>query len=510
MPANHTMLSKRTSGILLHPTSLPGLLGAGDFGTDAYRFVDWLVSAGQTYWQMLPLGEIGPGNSPYMSSSVFAGNVLLIDLVELASHGWLSEGELSPHPEFRPDRINFALLRPFRLERLRRAAKTFFAGSQKAAHYELSRDAYAEFCQGESEWLDDYAMFMTLNERQDGREWSCWPHRVASRNPDALRHLAETCADEIGFWKFCQWCFSRQWTRLKQYASERGVRIIGDVPIFAAYHSADVWAHQELFELDENGRPTVVAGVPPDYFSKTGQLWGNPLYRWEAHEKTGYAWWIARMRHALRQFDLVRIDHFRGFAGYWEVPANETTAINGRWRPGPGARLFEALDDALGGLPIIAEDLGIITPDVVELRERFNLPGMRVLQFAFAEDENHPFLPHHYTPNSVAYTGTHDNDTTIGWWNTATTGEKEFARKYLGSEGHQIQWDMISAISRSEANTVIILMQDVLGLSGEHRMNFPGQPNDNWEWRFSWNQITSEQTSALAKITAESGRSLQP
>ena len=498
------MLTGRASGILLHPTSLPGPLGAGDFGPDAYRFVDWLASAGQTYWQVLPLGEIGPGNSPYMSSSAFAGNILLVDLAELAEQGWLTKEDLIPHPEFRNERIDFALLRPFRLERLRRAAKKFFATVQNTA----LREAYTEYCDAESAWLDDYALFMALNEKHKGCEWSFWPESLARRNPQALQRVAVTHAEEIGFWKFFQWCFARQWFRLKQYANERGVRIIGDVPIFAAYQSADVWAHQELFELDENGLPTVVAGVPPDYFSKTGQLWGNPLYRWEEHEKTGFAWWVARMRHALKYFDLVRVDHFRGFAGYWEIPANETTAINGRWKPGPGAKLFEALINALGDLPIIAEDLGMITPDVVELREKFNLPGMRILQFAFSEDESHPFLPHHYAPNSVAYTGTHDNDTSIGWWNTATSGEKAFAMKYLESEGEQIHWDMIRAISNSEANTVIILMQDVLGLHGEHRMNLPGQPNNNWEWRFMWNQLTQEQTLKLAKITTEYGRAL--
>lgn len=495
------MLTERSSGILLHPTSLPGPFGAGDFGSDAYRFVDWLVSAGQTYWQMLPLGEIGPGNSPYMSSSAFAGNILLIDLAELAGQGWLVDEDLKPHPEFRPDRVDFAVLHPFRLERLRRAAKRFFAAPLKT-----SLAAYTEFCTVESAWLDDYALFMALNERQSGCEWSLWPTDVANRNPRALQRTAEICAEEIGFWKFCQWCFARQWSKLKQYANERRVRIIGDVPIFVAYQSADVWAHQELFELDGNGRPTVVAGVPPDYFSKTGQLWGNPLYRWEAHEKTGFAWWIARMRHALKLFDLVRIDHFRGFAGYWEVPANAVTAMHGRWMPGPGAKLFEAFEHALGDLPIIAEDLGMITPDVVELRERFKLPGMRILQFAFGEDESHHFLPHHYVPNSVAYTGTHDNDTSIGWWNTATHGEKVFAQKYLGSDGQQIQWDMIESISNSEANTVIISMQDVLGLSGEHRMNLPGLQDGNWEWRFSWDQVRPEQTLALAKISAEHGR----
>lgn len=500
------MLNERASGILLHPTSLPGPLGGGDFGPDAYRFVDWLASAGQTYWQMLPLGEIGPGNSPYMSTSVFAGNILLIDLAELASRGWLPEEDLRPDPEFSATRINFPLLRSFREERLRRAAKNFFAEPQKNRDDEATLGAYSEFCHAEQEWLHDYALFMTLKQINEGRDWSGWPAGLVDRNPDALRQLAETSAEEINFWKFCQWSFARQWTRLKEYARLRSVRFIGDVPIFVAHQSADVWAHRELFELDGSGRPTVVAGVPPDYFSKTGQLWGNPLYRWVEHERTGFAWWIARMRHALKLFDVVRIDHFRGFAGYWEIPAGSETAINGRWVPGPGAKFFEALGEALGELPIIAEDLGVITPDVVELRRKFRLPGMRVLQFAFAEDESHPFLPHHYAPNSVAYTGTHDNDTTIGWWNTAAPGEKEFARKYLKSEGHQIQWDMIKAISASEANTVIILMQDVLGLSSEHRMNFPGQPDNNWEWRFSWDQIFPEQTEALARITVESGR----
>ena len=504
------LLTERTSGILLHPTSLPGPLGAGDFGSDAYRFIDWLVSAGQTYWQMLPLGEIGPGNSPYMSSSAFAGNILLIDLAELADQGWLANEDLKPHPEFLPDRINFALLHPFRVERLRRAAKSFFASPQQTKSHKTSHAAYVEFCNMESEWLDDYALFMTLKERQGGCVWNHWPTNLAKRNPQALQRVAEGCAEEIGFWKFCQWCFARQWSQLKQYANERGVRIIGDVPIFVAYQSADVWAHQDLFELDENGRPTVVAGVPPDYFSKTGQLWGNPLFRWGAHEKTGFAWWVARMRHALKLFDLVRIDHFRGFAGYWEIPAGESTAMNGRWMPGPGAKLFDAfkseLGNELGNLPIIAEDLGMITPDVVELREKFSLPGMRILQFAFGEDDSHYFLPHNYVQNSVAYTGTHDNDTSIGWWNSATHGEKDFAQKYLGYDGHEIQWDMIRAISNSKANTVIIPMQDVLGLPGEHRMNFPGQQDGNWEWRFSWDQVCPELTQMLAKISIEYGR----
>lgn len=495
------MLTRRASGILLHPTSLPGLYGAGDLGLDAYRFVDWLKSAGQTYWQVLPLGEVGSGNSPYMSSSAFAGNVLLIDLAELASQGWLAADDLVPHPDFRPARIDFGLLRPFRMERLRRAASRFFAMG-----YGKMRKAYDEFCRVESGWLDDYALFMTAARQQDGREWSLWPTGLARRTPQALHSLEQDSAEEIGFWKFCQWSFARQWLALKSYANGHGIRIIGDVPIFVACQSADVWAHQELFKLDENGRPTVVAGVPPDYFSETGQLWGNPLYRWDMHEKTGYAWWVARMRHALKFSDLVRIDHFRGFAACWEIPADAPNAITGAWVEGPGEKLFHALKKAIPNLPIVAEDLGIITPDVVELRDRFGLPGMRVLQFAFAEGEANHFLPHHYVPNTVAYTGTHDNDTALGWWDAVSGREKDFALQYLKSDGKEIQWDMMRALSASVANTVVYPMQDVLGLSGEHRMNFPGQPAGNWEWRFSWEQLRPEYTQALAEMASEHNR----
>jgi len=492
------MLTERASGILLHPTSLPGAFGAGDFGTDAYKFVDWLVSAGQTYWQILPLGEIGHGNSPYMGMSAFAGNILLIDLAELSSHGWLSSEDLTPHPDFQPGRVNFTLVRPFRTERLRRAARNFFA----SGHDDMHRD-YTEFCIAESEWLEDYALFMTIAQHESWREWSRWPKALAHREPQALRLMEKNCADEVNFWKFCQWCFSRQWSNLRLYANQHGVRIIGDVPIFVAYQSADVWSHQKLFELDENGRPSVVAGVPPDYFSETGQLWGNPLYRWDIHENTGYAWWIARLRHALQLADLVRIDHFRGFVAYWEVPADAPNAINGKWVPGPGEKLFEAFIKAFPHLPIIAEDLGLITPDVFELRDKFNLPGMRILQFAFAEGEENYFLPHNYVPNTIAYTGTHDNDTILGWWNTLSDKERAFAKHYLHSDGHKIQWDMMRAISSSVANIVIFPMQDVLGLSSNHRMNFPGQSSGSWEWRFSWDQVQPRHTQALTKMSLE-------
>ncbi|MDD4929974.1 MAG: 4-alpha-glucanotransferase [Gallionella sp.] len=496
------MINVRTSGILLHPTSLPGPFGAGDLGTHAYLFVDWLAGAGQTFWQVLPLGEIGPGNSPYMSSSAFAGNVLLIDLYELAHQGWLDESDLIPDPGFRHDRVDFSSQGPFRLERLRRAARRFFASNNDDMH-----QAYSEFCQAEGEWLNDYAQFMTIAEQQDQRSWNQWPEPLANRDAQALAFMEAISAEKISFWKFCQWCFASQWMRLKVYANERGVRLIGDVPIFVALQSADVWAHRELFELDESGSPSAVAGVPPDYFSKTGQLWGNPLYRWDIHEHTGYAWWIRRMKYALQSFDQVRIDHFRGFAEYWEVPATEETAINGRWMPGPGAKLFDAFKRAFPDLPVIAEDLGVITQDVAELRDNFALPGMRILQFAFAEDRSNHFLPHNYIANTVAYTGTHDNDTLTGWWDTAPLQVKRFAREYFASEEVDVPWDMVSALSASVANTVIFPIQDVLCLSGAHRMNYPGRAAGNWEWRFTWEQVQPWQTIKLAKITAENGRS---
>lgn len=495
------MLKDRGSGILLHPTSLPGPFGAGDFGADAYKFVDWLVSAGQTYWQILPLGEIGQGNSPYMSMSAFAGNILLIDLAELSSNGWLSSADLMPHPDFQPGRVDFTFVRPFRIELLRRAARNFF----ERDHDDMHRD-YTEFCIAEREWLQDYALFMTVAQHESWRDWNLWPKELSHREPEALRIIEEKFADEIGFWKFCQWCFGRQWSNLRLYANQSGVRIIGDVPIFVANQSADVWSHQELFELDENGRPTVVAGVPPDYFSETGQLWGNPLYRWEIHEKTGYGWWIKRLRHALQLADLVRIDHFRGFVAYWEVPADAPNAIQGKWVPGPGDKLFEVFQKTFPHLPIIAEDLGLITPDVLELRDKFNLPGMRILQFAFGEGEGNLFLPHHYVPNTIAYTGTHDNDTTLGWWNNVSDREKAFAKQYLHSDGQNIQWDMMRAISDSVANIVIFPMQDVLGLSTNSRMNCPGQSTASWEWRFFWEQLKPWHTQALAKISLENDR----
>ena len=489
-------LSLRASGILLHPTSLPGRYGCGDFGAEAYRFVDWLAESGQSLWQMLPLGEIGPGNSPYMSSSAFAGNLLLIDLDELVRAGWLHSEELLQSSPLDAARVAYHATTEFRLARLRLAARRFHTADAAAEHAD-----YAAFCAQEAHWLDDFALFKAISTHQDGRVWCDWPQALALRDRFALAQAAEQYAAEVAFWKFCQWCFWRQWHALKAYANARGVHLIGDVPIFVAYQSADVWAHQALFELDGSGRPTVVAGVPPDYFSATGQLWGNPLYRWSVHQENGYAWWIARMRHAFSMYDLVRVDHFRGFADYWAIPAGAPNAIEGAWQPGPGDALFEALRTAFDELPIIAEDLGIITQEVIALRDRFNLPGMRILQFAFGEDDRNYFLPHHYIANTAAYTGTHDNDTCLGWWHSASEHERSFACSYLQTDGSEINWRMMEALSASVANAVVFPLQDVLGLDGAARMNLPGTAQGNWEWRFTPAQLDACDSTRLARMT---------
>jgi 4-alpha-glucanotransferase len=487
----------RASGVLLHPTSLPGPHGSGDLGPGAYHYVDWLASARQTLWQILPLGGIGPGNSPYMSSSAFAGNVLLIDLGELQQRGWLEVADLAPAPGFDEARVDYASVVPYRMERLGRAARRFAATASAADCADFD-----SFCAGHSAWLADHALFMALSECHPGQTWSDWDPALVARAPAALAAAAHKYAPAVGFWQFCQWCFFRQWLALKAYANGRGVQIIGDMPIFIAYHSVEVWARPELFELDAAGRPTVVAGVPPDAFSATGQRWGNPMYRWAAHAQEGYAWWIDRVRRCFELVDRVRIDHFRGFAGYWEIPASEPVAINGRWLPGPGAPLFQAIADALGPLPVIAEDLGVITPDVVALRHAFDFPGMRVLQFAFGGNNGNLYLPHNFEPDSVVYTGTHDNDTTRGWWSQVGDGERHHARAYLGSDAGEIHWDFIRAACASVADTAVYPMQDVLGLDGAARMNFPGHGEGFWEWRFSWAQVQPVHAERLAQLCA--------
>jgi 4-alpha-glucanotransferase len=492
----------RLSGILLHPTSLPGPHGSGDLGASAYHFLDWLALGRQSLWQVLPLCDIGLGNSPYMSPSAFAGNVLLIDLVQLRDAGWLEDADLTSDFDFDATRVDYQSVTPFRMARLRKAAANFLAEAPAA-----ERADFEAFCASEKSWLDDYALFMALEQSfGETLAWQDWPVGLAKREPAALRDALAIHANEIAFWKFCQWQFFAQWARLKAYANARGIEIVGDMPIFVAPHSADVWAHPNLFVLDKQGHPAVVAGVPPDKFSDAGQRWGNPLYQWPTHAADGYQWWVKRMRHALALYDMVRIDHFRGFESYWEIPADAKSAVKGRWRPGPGAALFQAMGKNLGKLPIFAEDLGIITPEVTALREELGLPGMRILQFAFDFNPNNAYLPHNYTSNTVVYTGTHDNDTTRGWWNPLPEHERDLVRRYLSVSGDWIHWDMIRTALASVAALAVTPMQDVLGLDSAHRMNRPGIGEGSWEWRFNWSQAAHWHAQHLAEMTQLYGR----
>ena len=500
----------RAAGVLLHPTSLPGPCGSGDLGPGAYHFVDWLATGGQGLWQVLPLGGIGPGNSPYMSTSAFAGNELLVDLADLRDRGWLDTGDIEPLPGFSERSVAFDAVVPYRRERLAKAARRFETSASAA-----ERGKLAAFTATHAGWLHDYALFMALSEHFGalGRStWCDWDEPFARRDPSALRAAATDLAGDIAFWIFCQWIFHWQWHRLRHYANRRGVRIVGDVPIFVAHHSADVWAHPGLFELDAAGRPLVVGGVPPDLFSATGQRWGNALYRWQIHAHDGYAWWIERMRHTLALVDAARVDHFRGFAAYWEILASDPSAINGRWVEGPGVALFQAIETALGPLPVIAEDLGVITPDVDRLRQQFGFPGMRVLQFAWAQDDGsaNRYLPHNHEPDAVAYTGTHDNDTAVGWWSTAPEAARQHLREYLASDGHDIAWDLIRAVHASVADTAIVPLQDLLRLGSEHRMNVPSADRGQWRWRFSWADVGSNTAADLLWITRLYGRAEPP
>ena len=492
-------LNQRASGVLLHITSLPGPHGVGDFGPAAYHFVDWLQGAGQRIWQLLPMTPIGPGDSPYQSVSAFAGSPLMVALEPLVERGWLPAADV---PAFDRQRVDYLRVVPWRMGRLRAAAAGF---AERAS--EADRAALAAWCAREAAWLDDYTLFMALEAAHGGQPWWDWDAPLARRHKTALKAAGRAHAAEIAFWQFVQWCFETQWQAVKAYANERGVAIMGDLPIFIAHHSADCWARPDLYWLDERFQPTVIAGVPPDFFSATGQRWGNPLYRWERMADEGYRWWVDRVKRALSQADVFRIDHFRGFASYWEVPASCPTAIVGRWLPGPGKALFDAIERELGALPIVAEDLGIVTPDVEALRDACGLPGMRILQFAFGDDATHAFLPHNYVPNTVVYSGTHDNDTARGWWDAAPERERIYAGSYLAAGAHDIHWAMIRAASASVANTAIFPLQDVLGLDARHRMNVPGQMGTgNWSWRFDWPMVGTEPARVLGLISAATGR----
>ncbi len=502
----------RSSGILLHPTSLPGRFGIGDLGPEAYRFVDFLAGAEQAFWQIMPLGPSGLGDSPYSSHSAFAGNPSLISPEDLVAAGLLAESDLSDAPVFPEERVDYGKVIGYKRRLLEKAFRAFVArlGSD-AAH----RRAYADALAPASSWLDDYALFSALHDEHGGAGWQSWGASLARREPRAMEAARLALRERVEAHRFFQYLFADQWQRLKVYANRRGVRIIGDIPIFVAHNSADVWARPDLFQLDAHGSPTVVSGVPPDAFSATGQLWGNPLYDWTRMRADGFRWWIDRVRRALGLVDVVRLDHFRGFAACWEVAASETTAAHGRWVPSPGLELFRAVEAALGDLPIIAEDLGTITPDVHRLRDALELPGMRVLQFAFSGDSHDTHLPHEYPRNCVAYTGTHDNDTVVGWFAArsaadATPSERRerlACLRYLGSDGSEINWDFIRAVAMSVADVAVVPLQDVLGLGSEARMNTPAQPEGNWAWRVRADALTDAVRERVRETAILYGRS---
>ena len=498
----------RTAGILLHPTSLPGRFGIGDLGQPAHQFAEFLAGAGVGLWQVLPLGPTGYGDSPYQCFSAFAGNPLLISLEALVQEGFLLPEELDWPLTFPVDAVDYGGVIQFKYSELRKAWSNFKAlGRQEVIA------AVEEFHRENAYWLDDYCLFRAVKDAHGGAVWTQWEASIAKRQPQAMAIWSDRLSDELAAHRFWQYLFFAQWKKLQQHCHRLGIRLMGDIPIFVAHDSADVWAHPELFCLEEDGMPSLVAGVPPDYFSATGQLWGNPLYRWEEMARTDYAWWVDRFRSIYRVVDLVRLDHFRGFEAYWQIPGNASTAINGRWVKGPGAAFFEGVERKLGKLPIVAENLGVITHEVESLREQFGFPGMAVLQFAFGVDPQAPeFMPHNFTRDRVVYTGTHDNDTTLGWWNSSgaedstrtamqVQKEREFALKYLGNDGRDMNWTLIRIALASVASIAIIPLQDVLGLGSEARMNLPGRPSGNWRWRFRSEMLTSDIQRRLKELT---------
>ena len=493
----------RSSGILLHPTSLPSRFGIGDLGLEAYGFVDFLAQSYQQLWQVLPVGPTGYGNSPYMSYSAMAGNPLLISPDRLREEGFLAEEDFANLPAFPVERVDFEQVAQTKTPLLKKACENF-----KAKATPFQQTEFAGFCESKAYWLDDYALFMALKDAKVGASWHTWEPEIAKLQPEALDQWRDRLSNEIFYYKFIQFEFFRQWSELKQYASMRGIQIIGDIPIYVAHDSSDVWAHPELFCLNEfTGEAALMAGVPPDYFSATGQLWGNPVYNWEKLQQQDFKWWMQRFQAMLDYVDIIRIDHFRGFQAYWAVRAGETTAMNGCWIEAPGQALFQVLNEKLGKLPVLAEDLGVITPEVEALRDQFDFPGMKILQFGFGSGPGNPYLPFIYPRNCVVYTGTHDNDTTVGWFNCLLGHEKEAFLRYLGctsSEG--IHWDLIRLALSSVGNQAIIPLQDVLGLGTEARMNVPSKPEGNWEWRYHPDALTHEVRDRLKTLTETYGR----
>jgi len=473
------MKLERKSGVLLHPTSLPGPDGIGDLGPECYRWIDFLAESGCSLWQILPLGPTGYGDSPYQCFSAFAGNPYLVSPALLMGQNLLKREDFLDRPEFPSEHVDFGPAIAWKLTLLDRAYERF-----KKSRSEKLKLAYAAFCEEEKLWLQDFSLFMAIKEKLGGGSWGGWPKELRNRDTEALARFRLENPEEIEKHAFRQFLFFDQWKKIRDYAHIKEIQIIGDIPIFVAYDSSDAWSHPDLFFIDKKGQPTVVAGVPPDYFSPTGQLWGNPLYKWPVHKKQGYQWWIDRFHAVLKLVDIVRLDHFRGFAGYWEVPAGLPTAEIGHWVKGPGVDFMKAIQRALPDLPIIAEDLGVITPDVEFLRDNFNLPGMRIFQFGFGSTPDDPFLPHNYPVNCVAYTGTHDNDTSLGWYLAAPESERDLCRRYLARPGDDIAWDLIRGIWSSVAAFAITTLQDLLALGTEARMNYPGKPAGNWSWRF--------------------------
>lgn len=506
------MNNKRKSGILMHPTSLPGPYGMGEIGVDACAFIDRLADMNQTLWQVLPLGPTGYGDSPYQVHSSFACNNLLICFRGLIADGLLDEDELTDFPEFPADRVVYGDVIPARKAVLAGVAMTFEKRATPAI-----RSEFEAYCQKHAGWLDDYALYQALKEHFDLAPWYRWPNALRDRDSEALNQARHSFSGEIQSIRVQQYLFDRQWTALRAYAAERGIQLIGDIPIFVAHDSADVWARPDLFFMDEQGQPTVVAGVPPDYFSADGQLWGNPLYNWEVHKEDNYAWWIKRLQRSLALVDILRIDHFRGFEAYWAVPYGDETAANGQWQSGPDHHFFESILGQMGDLPIIAEDLGLITEGVDRLRDDFDLPGMRVMHFSFGENEQPRFTPAGFPENNVVYTGTHDNDTTVGWFHAKPGGQENRSLEELealrrrvlaatGTEGREIHWELMALAFKSAPHIAIAPLQDLLGLGSEARMNIPGTTQGNWQWRMKWPQLNEEIVHKTLKITKDSQR----
>ena len=490
----------RASGILLHPTSLPSRFGIGDFGSEAYNFIDFLESTGQSYWQILPLGPTGYGDSPYSSFSAFAGNTLLIAPQKIVEDGFLTEEETIERPYFSVDRVDFGSVIEWKNNLLKRAFERFRQMTDEAV-----AGSFHKFCDSNNFWLEDYALYRAI-KKQNQDSWQNWDEPLKHRQPEAVSKVKQELDEEMFAQKFYQYLFFQQWFDLKRYANEKGVKIVGDVPIFVALDSCDVWCNPSQFKLNEDGSPRVVSGVPPDYFSNTGQLWGNPIYDWEQMQADGFRWWVDRMRFIFQTVDVVRVDHFRGFEACWEVPGADKTAENGSWVHAPGDELFAALRTALGDLPMLAEDLGVITPEVERLRDSIGLPGMRILLFAFGGDSHNTYLPHNHIKNTVVYTGNHDNDTVVGWFKLTNKRERDFCLQYLKGNKREIHWDFIRAAFSSVADTAIVPLQDVLGLGNEGRMNLPSSYSGNWNWRCKQSDFTEEISKKLKEMTEIYGR----